>query len=219
MKDQIEDNVEMEVPLKGAKRIINYVIQGFFLLLPVIMMMIVISIVFNFILGVLKPISIIISADGTPHWSLHIASAIILIFILYGAGIMITNRMGKIYYSKFERTYLSRIPLYSTLKDLTEQFSGRKEMPFKQVALVDVFNSGVLMTGFVTQVSDNGIHTLYVPTAPNPANGNIYHIPKERLIFLNIGPEEAMRTIIGMGTGSDLLLKSIREDQEIPNQL
>ena len=78
-------------------------------------------------------------------------------------------------------------------------------MPFKQVVLVDPFDSGVLMTGFVTEKINEDLYTVFVPTAPNPTNGNIYHVPKTRLHLLTSKADEAMRTVVGMGTGSSCL--------------
>jgi uncharacterized membrane protein len=39
-------------------------------------------------------------------------------------------------------------------------------------------------------------------------NGNIYHVPKKQLKFLDIESEKAMKSIVGMGTGSSLLFKA-----------
>lgn len=81
-------------------------------------------------------------------------------------------------------------------------------MPFSQVVLVDAYNTGVLLTGFITETVSKEIYTVFVPTAPNPMNGNIYHVPASQLRFLDIEPEKAMRSIVGMGTGSTVLFEA-----------
>lgn len=88
-------------------------------------------------------------------------------------------------------------------------------MPFRQVVLVDAYNTGVLLTGFVTETAAEGIYTVFVPTAPNPMNGNIYHVPVSQLRFLDIEPEKAMRSIVGMGTGSSILFAAKLRSQEL----
>jgi uncharacterized membrane protein len=108
-------------------------------------------------------------------------------------------------FKNFESDYLIQIPLYSTIQEIIGQFTGLKKMPFSQVVLVDAYNTGVLLTGFVTESVSKDIYTVFVPTAPNPMNGNIYHVPVSQLKFLEIEPEKAMRTIVGMGTGSSCL--------------
>jgi uncharacterized membrane protein len=48
------------------------------------------------------------------------------------------------------------------------------------------------MTGFVTDQVGTDIYTIFIPTAPNPTNGNIYHVPKESLTFLSVDTQVAM---------------------------
>jgi len=66
------------------------------------------------------------------------------------------------------------------------------------------------MTGFVTNELPNGLYTVFVPTAPNPTNGYIFHLRKDQLEFLDIKAEDAMRTVIGVGTGSEILFDAPR---------
>ena len=61
------------------------------------------------------------------------------------------------------------------------------------------------MTGFVTDHRKDGTYTVFVPTATNPTNGFVVHAKERELEFLDIRPDDALRTIIGMGTGSHLL--------------
>ncbi|WP_332913105.1 DUF502 domain-containing protein [Algoriphagus boritolerans] len=88
-------------------------------------------------------------------------------------------------------------------------------MPFSQVVLVDAYNTGVLLTGFITEKACDGIYTVFVPTAPNPMNGNIYHVPVRQIRFLDIESEKAMRTIMGLGTGSSVLFSARVKTEEV----
>jgi uncharacterized membrane protein len=89
-----------------------------------------------------------------------------------------------------------------------------KDLPFSQVVLFDPYNTGVLMTGFVTDKINDELFTIFVPTAPNPMNGNIYHAPKTTLTFLTVSSQEAMRTIMGMGTGSGDMIRGMKIKEE-----
>jgi uncharacterized membrane protein len=144
---------------------------------------------------------------------------LILAVFIFVVGLVLRNRIGKMYFRSFENTYLSQIPLYNTIKEMVGQFSGLKEMPFKRVVLIDPYNTGVLLTGFVTEDVSDSVYTVFVPTAPNPANGNIYHVPAEKLKFIEVEPERAMRTIVGMGTGSSCLFKDskVTDQKSISN--
>jgi uncharacterized membrane protein len=74
------------------------------------------------------------------------------------------------------------------------------------------------MTGFVTEEVGNDLYTVFVPTAPNPTNGFVFHIPASRLQFVEVKTESAMRTVVGMGTGSSCLFVTEDENKkEIEN--
>ena len=90
-------------------------------------------------------------------------------------------------------------------RDTVMQFFGRNRSFFSEVVLVDLYNSGVLATGFVTD--DQGKYlTVFVPTGPNPTSGNIFHLKGEYVYPVKVPVEEVMRSIISCGAGSTKLI-------------
>ena len=186
--------------------IFKTLLDGALLVLPLAIILFVLSLLFKFVFNLLVPISNLLSSGSEePHWSVNFISLLVLLVFLFIIGLAVRNRAGKFYFYYLERNYLSQIPLYTVVRDTVQQFTGLKKMPFSQVVLVDPFKTGVLMTGFVTEEISQDMFTVFVPTAPNPTNGNIYHIPRDCIRFLEVGPEKAMRTVVGMGTGSSCL--------------
>lgn len=195
-------------------------LKGLLTTLPIIILIFVLSLAFSLILGIISPISeLLVPGSKEPHFLVHVAAMIILTLFFYVVGLIVSSRQGRSYFIKFEEKFLSQIPLYSTLRELVKQFSGMKQMPFKQVVLVDPFDSGVLMTAFVTEMSTNDIYTVFVPTAPNPTNGNVYHVPISRMHFIDVRPEDAMRTVVGAGTGSKCLFVNASNPDKIEKGL
>jgi uncharacterized membrane protein len=41
-----------------------------------------------------------------------------------------------------------------------------------------------------------------VPTGPNPTSGQIFHLPGEHVVLVDVGIDDAMRSIISCGAGS-----------------
>ncbi len=182
-------------------------IKGLVVLLPLAVVTALFVIAFNFIFDLIAPLSDILTPGSRePHWVIHVVSALIILCILLGVGLTIQTRLGKTIITRFENKYLRRIPLYSPVCDLVYQFSGMKDLPFSRVVLIDPYSNGVLMTGFVADESKDGMLTVFVPTAPNPTNGNIFHVPEVKAQALDITPQTAMQTIVGMGTGSRKLM-------------
>ena len=76
--------------------------------------------------------------------------------------------------------------------------------------IVDLFGSGTLMTGFITD--DQGeILTVFVPTGPNPTSGNIYHVPKDNVLRTKAAVDTGMKTIISCGAGSNEIFEALKE--------
>ena len=166
-------------------------------------------VIFKFVFNLVTPISALLDRNAESYALFtNILALLILIALIFIIGLILRNRRSKRMFKIFEYKYLLHIPLYSTLQEAIAQFSGLKKMPFRQVVLVDAYNTGVLLTGFVTETAAVGIYTVFVPTAPNPMNGNIYHVPVSQIRFLDVEPEKAMRSIVGMGTGSSILFAS-----------
>ncbi|WKN30197.1 DUF502 domain-containing protein [Porifericola rhodea] len=186
--------------------IFRTMMDGALLLLPLAIILFALYLIFRFVFNLLVPISVLLSTGSEdPHWTVNILSLVVLLIFLFLIGLLVRNRSGKFYFHYLERNYLSQIPLYSTVRDTVQQFSGLKKMPFSQVVLIDPFKTGVLMTGFVTEEISKDMYTVFVPTAPNPTNGNIYHVPRQCIQFLDVGSDQAMRTVVSMGTGSSCL--------------
>ena len=82
-----------------------------------------------------------------------------------------------------------------------EKFFGKNRSFFSEVVLVDLFGSGTLMTGFITDDHDEFL-TVFVPTGPNPTSGNIYHLKKDKVLRTGATVDSGMKSIISCGAGS-----------------
>lgn len=133
--------------------------------------------------------------------------AIITLFFFF--GLFIRTRFGNIILEHVESTYLMKIPGYKTIREIVQQFFGNNRSFFSEVVLVDIFNSGTLMTGFITdKLEANNYITVFVPTGPNPTSGNIYHVPKEKIKRSSVPVEIAIKTIISCGAGSSAVFEA-----------
>lgn len=199
------DETKKKRPLKRIQSfLITTIIGGFAVVLPIGLLIGIIRFIYNFLARMLSPVRNIIGLSSSAQaWIVDLISIVIIVVAFFLIGLIVRTGIGRRIQSVVDRRILSRIPFYSTLRDTVNQFIGRKKMPFSQVVVADVMNTK--MTGFVTDEREDGTYTIFVPTAPNPTNGFIFHVDRKELDFLDVRPEDAMRTIFGMGTGSALL--------------
>ena len=194
--------------------IVTTLLGGFVVILPITIFIFIIRLIFNFLTDALAPLSSLIATKTA--WNVSIVNLIALgsiILFCFLMGLLIRTRIGKNFFGNVEKAYLAKLPLYSTIKEIVQQFSGAKKMPFSQVVTVEVFSNGTKMTGFITEEHGNGNFTVFVPTGPNPTNGFIFHVSEDQIERKNTSTEEAMRSIIGVGVGSDKVLKANKKEE------
>ena len=99
--------------------------------------------------GLLAPLSNLLKNElnlPVPDYLVGFVAFAIVIFTCFMIGLFIRTRIGKDLFGYVERTYLLRLPMYGTIKETVQQFTGAKKMPFSDVVLVDVFGNGTRMT-------------------------------------------------------------------------
>ncbi|MCB0129931.1 MAG: DUF502 domain-containing protein [Caldilineaceae bacterium] len=186
-------------------------IGGFVVLLPLAIFIILLKLLIDIVVGLLSPMTNFMNNElnlAIPEYlTLAIAIALIIIFC-FMIGLTVRTQIGHRSFSHFERQYLLKLPLYGTIKETVQQFTGAKKMPFSDVVLVDVFGNGTRMTGFITDEHSSGNFTVFVPTGPNPTNGFIFHVKADQLERLDTAKtDDALRSIIAVGVGSSNIMK------------
>ena len=179
-------------------------IGGVVALAPLTLIILLFRWVINLIGRGLTPLVDTILQDPNPDpylkFAIYLLSFAAILFFFFLIGLIIRSRWFR-FMNKAEDRYLLKIPGYKIAKETVQQFFGKHKSFFKEVVLVDIFNTGVLMTGFITD--DQGeVISVFVPTGPNPTSGNIYHMPKERVLKTSATVEVGMKTIISCGAGS-----------------
>ncbi|MGA1848963.1 MAG: DUF502 domain-containing protein [Thermoplasmatota archaeon] len=167
------------------------------------------TVIVNMVRPLSEPISDLIGLD------LPIVDIIVLGSI-FGAcfllGLLIRTRIGNFFHRQVENNFLKKIPGYTVTKEVILHFSGEEETPFSSVVLVKPFGNETLMTGFVTDRNPTSpFTTVFVPTGPNPTSGNIYHVRNEDVLDLKAKVELGIKTVIGCGAGSKVLLNESSE--------
>lgn len=205
-----EENKPKQPPgfFKRLQRfVVTTFIGGLVVILPLTLFIFLVQLVVSFTAKLLKPIRALIPfSESVSSGLLDLLSLSIVLTLFFFVGIVVRTSVGGKMFARFEQRWLMHLPLYGVLRETVRQFLGRKKTPFSQVVLVDAFGTGALMTGFVTDDEVGGGYvTVFVPTAPNPTNGFVFHIKKEKLRFVDTRPEDAMSSIIGVGTGSSSL--------------
>jgi uncharacterized membrane protein len=178
-------------------------IGGVAAILPITVLFIFFRWIVNLVFKYLEPIVGLLPLSGKGQEILATIAVIFGILIAFFiAGLVVKSRIGRFINHVFEKRYLMRIPGYKVARETVKQFFGNNRSFFREVVLVDIFNSGTLMTGFITDTHGE-FYTVFVPTGPNPTSGNIYHVHQSKLTRTNTPVDTGMKTIISCGAGSN----------------
>ncbi len=192
------------------------VLGGVIVILPAIILILAFKWLFGVVGSAIEPLTNF-AGNRLPlgEYNTYVAPVIVISVIVMGCfifGLFVRTKLGLMIYMGFENSFLSKAPGYKMIKETVNQLLGRKTSPFSSVALVRIYGNETLMTAFITDRHENGMVTVFVPTGPNPTSGFIYHVKEEYVTPVNVSVEDAMRSVISCGAGSDKLIKGIQND-------
>lgn len=194
-------------------------IGGLLVVLPVAIFAFVLVWVFNLVHRAISPLTKLVPAASNFQVILaDVLVVLVLVCVCFLVGVIVRTRLGTWLYHLLETNLLRRTPGYSLIKETVSQFLGNKKSPFSSVALARIFGNETLVSVFVTDTHDDGSYTVFMPTGPNPTSGNIYHLPSESVIPIDVSVEDAMRSIISCGAGSSTLIAKFNETQQATSQ-
>ena len=162
------------------------------------------------------------------HWYLNLTGLFIAIVLIYLAGVLLGNIVGRSLYVRVERL-IARIPgfkqIYPHVKQVVDMVLGDKKMAFSQVVLVEYPSDGIWTIGFLTgnsirqiDASAGGVVvSVFVPTSPTPFTGFTINVTKDKAIPLEMTIEEALRFVITAGVLSpDEMAKRDELEDPVP---
>jgi len=176
---------------------------GFLIVLPLVILFLVFRSLFLFILDNIDPITGLVIQTAMVNRPL---AALITIGIILGVcfflGLFIKTKVGRFLYGVVENNLLLRIPGYRIVRETVSQLLDSQKNLFSGVALVDLFGSETLVTAFITDRQEDGSVTVFIPSAPAPTSGFIYHVKKENVYEIDYPVDLAMKSILSFGAGS-----------------
>jgi uncharacterized membrane protein len=198
---------DQELATQVTRHVKAKLLTGLFVLIPILVTLYVVYLVVSFLDGILSPLLTNLSLSLLDR-SLYIPGLGLLLFIVltYATGVLTSNYAGKRLLS-YGEALLKRIPfvkgIYGSTKDFMEAFSSERLKSFSGVVLTEFPHEGSYSLGLVTgrlQRGATAFCSVFVPTTPNPTSGYLLLVPEEKLVFLNLSVEDAVKYIISLGT-------------------
>ncbi len=185
---------------------------GVVVILPAAIIATVFAWMFGLVTRVIRPFTSILAARSSMGAVMaDLLGIAIVVGFCFALGMVVRTAAGRFLQRSVESRLERFAPGYRLIKDTQLLFLGRKKSPFLRVALVRLYASDALTTAFVTEEHGDGTLTVFVPTSPNPTSGLIFHLKAEHVHPVDATVEEAMRSVIACGVGSEPLLAKRKE--------
>ena len=195
------------------------IIGGLVVILPLTIFLLAIKWLFGFITNAINPLTnLVLAYLQLPGLAADLMVIFVMILACFLVGLFVKTRLGHIIYEWIESGLLVKAPGYKLIKETVNQFLGKKKTPFSSVALVEIFGNDTKVTAFVTDTHEDGSYTVFVPTGPNPTSGQIFHLGAEYVHPVEVSIEDAMRSIISCGAGSDILIHALQKKSRSADQ-
>lgn len=191
------------------KRLRNYFISGLLFWIPLGLSIVVIKFFLELIDNLVPP-EYLPEEIFNLNTNIPGSGIILVIIIIIVTGILFNNFIGK-RVLEFWGKLLDKIPgfrgIYKALKQLSDTMLSPSSNSFKKALLIEYPRKGLWTIAFqagdyhgeVEEKINQNLINIYVPTTPNPTSGFFIMLPKEDVIELNMGVDEAFKLVISTG--------------------
>jgi uncharacterized membrane protein len=138
------------------------------------------------------------------HKAIPFLGVVIAIGVIYLAGLIATTLLGK-WLLRLIDYVISKVPGLRQFYVAWKQIAltpGGTEGTFSHVAIIPDETNATYLLGFSNGRSipgDENTLCVFVPAAPNPVNGRLYFVRRERCQLLEMSTEEAFKVILSTG--------------------
>ena len=146
------------------------------------------------------------------HWYANLAGLLVAVLLIYLAGRLFGNYLGREIYSRVERL-IARVPgfkqVYPHVKQVVDLIFGENSTirAFREAVLVQYPREGLWTVGLVTgesfgevrEATGEEMMSVFIPTSPTPMTGFVINVRKRDVIELDITIEQAIRFVVTAG--------------------
>lgn len=200
------------MPNKRAS-LIEFVITGFFIVLPVLLAVYVGAQFYGALESVIRPL--LEKLPGTIFHDPRVRLVVVglaIVALLMLVGWVARLRVGQTIGRLLEMWVLNRIPFYRLLRNLASGLAGKEEEHSMKTVLVTVDVPGLQQLGLLIERHADGNSTVFLPSSPNPGSGTVVVVEPSRIEDLPMPVRDVFRYMGRWGDGTAAGLEKARRN-------
>lgn len=202
---------------------------GFFVFLPFVLFVVIIIWIVKLLLGSVSWIIELLPAEFVERWTpmaLDILSIVILLIVVSLVGLIVNHYYLGTKLKNWFMPVIQKIPLLNSLFKISSQVKTTLETSnsFRSVVFLEYPSAGIFSLGFITNenveefakiIGKDDMIAVFIPTVPNPANGSLVFVQRDKVINTGIKVPRILGVIFSMGAaGATEKLLDLEESQE-----
>lgn len=177
------------------KSFVSYMLKGLLAILPIIVLIWIVSIIYQAISSITFSIFSITQQNII---STIVIFTLMIVFLLALGYIVDKNKEA--IFLKLAEMLIGKIPLlspiYSTIKEAINLFSGKKTENYLGVVFVNIGEYKTM--GFVTKELEDS-YWVFVPTTPNPTSGFLINAKKDSVEKSDLSVANGFKKLVSLG--------------------
>lgn len=192
------------------KRLRDLLIDGLLLALPIAIVLLLASQVFDKLRAGLRPVSAHLpNASLLGIVAVDVLAILVMLLCVVALGAFANMAIGRAMGHTMERVVLRKVPGFLFFKSIASGFSSEERDSGLKPALIAFDDNTVV--GFIVEDatgSDDKL-TVFVPGAPTATSGNIVLVERSRVTLLDVSLNTAMRAVGQLGLGVQALSRKM----------
>ena len=161
------------------------------------------------VVEILQLVALSLKLESTVNAVFAIVIALVLLLLIcFGIGTMVRTRIGTWSFEKLEQAILRRVPGYEFVRNILKGFA--KEKDAYPAVMVRLHGPGSAVFGLVMEENQNGVLTVFLPSAPALTVGSLHVVERDRVTFLEASTLDLVNSISQWGIGSGEILGDFR---------
>jgi uncharacterized membrane protein len=178
------------------------IIGGFLFLIPISIVTILLLKVFGFMLKIADLIYTVVPIENVLGFGTANIIAILLILLTcFLFGLLASNKNIAAFKNSLESNVLMKIPGYLFIKAYTEGLEDDKKAKEELDPILVLFDDNTQL-GFLIEKNEKGLSSVFMPGSPNPWSGNVIYVEMDRIKYLRITTNEAIKHLEQVGKNS-----------------
>jgi uncharacterized membrane protein len=178
------------------------IIGGFLFLIPISIVIILLLKVFGFMLKIADLIYKVVPIENVLGiGTANIIAILLILLTCFLFGLLASNKNIAAFKNSLESNVLMKIPGYLFIKAYTEGLEDDKKAKEELDPILVLFDDNTQL-GFLIEKNEKGLSSVFMPGSPNPWSGNVIYVEMDRIKYLRITTNEAIKHLEQVGKNS-----------------